>query len=182
MEMQCALGMGHRLHHRRVAAEQFPQDILRVTGGSHPQDLQLRTLLLHVAAQLRDPSLGILDGIPFRQTVSGGQHLPIRGEQRRLGGGGAGIDTEEGPDLLSGAEGGRPKRFGPICLEKAVQLQFALHQPAGRGLLAHLPPGAGAEMLPQRFDAAIGSLELRLLPAELDGADGGEEVGVAGSV
>ena len=84
------LGMGHRLDHPDIGAENVFQEILAIAG-----ERQSRHIVDAAGFKIAEERLGILDRVPFGLRIGGVEHFLVGRERHRFGSGAAEIASDE---------------------------------------------------------------------------------------
>ena len=177
--MQRGLGVRHGLDEGDVGPQDVFEDVLGVAGGADPEDLERGAGVLDLRLERAEDVLGVLDRIALGQLVRLHQDVAVLVEERRLRGRRSAVEADEPAHDLAGLERRRDERRDRVALDEAVELVARVPEPAAAGGLLLLE-ATDVDVVAQELGAAVGPDALLFLLAELDGAEGGEVLGVVG--
>ena len=101
VKLERRLGVRHGLYQRDVGVQDVFQNVLRIAGGGHSQDFQLRVLRFHLAAQVLEHFDRVLNRISVRELVGLAQNVALLIEQNGFGGSRAAVDADEAANRLA---------------------------------------------------------------------------------
>ena len=104
VELHGRFGVRHGFHQRDIGLEHVFQDVLGVSGRTDSQNLQRRSLRLHLLAERDEHVDGVLDGIPARQLVGLAEHIARLREQHSFRRSRTAVKADESAHRLADTE------------------------------------------------------------------------------